>query len=839
MKHGRYCLFPRIFILMVMTFYGFVGAEVSVISGDYTGAPGDPDLYGDLIILDGDVNVLGDLFIDGDLKLGGGKVTVTAGNLKVGGDLIVTNTNETNPDATIIIRADDVGSAGGNLDVAGAIITNSKHGEAKIDINQANGIGGNIRAGRIITNGYGEASVIADSIVTVTGSVITKSQTDDASLISWGSEPVDGGIYAGSVYLYSPEDHAVVQANDGHVIVNGPMVTNAYLNGNVYVEYGNVEAASISTRSETGEAYISAEKVSVIGDIRTYALEKNAYVLARETSLGGQEGTFEDVYAQNIYTRGPWDVSVYARRSILVRGDIVSWQTESSGRSIRSRAPSMPWDEYEFSGVATSAGYGTVPPWLSEEMESPRVDRYKGLMRLPSYSEGVLHAQNVILVAVTDDAALSAGSRVDVSGDIIIKSGAQGGVYSDGDIVSGNIYVNGSTLARVYSEGDLLVDHVISTSSVDPMVGRATGGDALVYAAGTMEAEKIFTEGVGDSSVYSANDTITVNGPIVSKSLGGDAYVFGDSGITAGSISTDAWNDGFVNSVNGPIIVREDIRTRSVNGDSFVEAELDDLSARSIKTNSPSGQNDSIRSAAGSGLFQLILNADDADSSLVIKDSEFGLDSDRVWNATLSLIGTCTLDGKGHDLYFDDNGGIEVRSGATLMLKNVNLRNFAGTAVRCADNTSTISFQDVTLSLSADATFRDGIMHLVGDLKVSGTGGTIFGYESGVTSTIGRNATLFFDRGMTFSYDSAIDNGVDMIDETSRLHFSDGILNAKQNIRLIRGTLVMDNIVTLSATNPSTGKITLGNGTAADNLHLDFGRMADLRLGGPVENENA
>lgn len=794
MKHGD--ILKKLLLINICLFR-FLSAETVHMVGNYTTAG---EVHGDLVVVNGDVNVTGDLVVNGDLKVTSGLVDIDSGSLRVTGDLIVTSTN------SIPVYANATVSVEGDINVAGAIITKSTYGEAYVTVvDPGSGTQGSLHAARVSTNGYDDSYILTDYFITVTGSIVTRSETGD-SYVKNGMGGFSGDIYAGSIHTYAPNGEGSVISLGGHLTVNGQVSTNANTSAKVRAE-GNIYAKGITTRSETSSAEVSGEKIEVVGDIRTYALAGDAYVEARETALGGLSGTFEDLVANNIHTRGFSDVYVSGFRGVRVYGDIVTWQTDGIGRDVFRDA-----GEYPSAGAAV---YGGDPVVLL------------GMGRSPSANKGFLEAQNVIINGVSNG-NLVAENRIVVPGDIIIRGNADGSILvKSGELVAGNVFVQADSDSSIQADR-ILVDHVISTSS--------SNGNAYVLGALEITAEKIFTYGKDYSEVQASDGTITVTGPIVTKGVSDQAYVKSSGNLKAGSISTDGYVNAYVKS-DAALSVREDIFTRCLEGDAYVHALSDNIEARGIHTLA-FGSDNSIKAAPGSGKFQYLFGTE-ADYDLLIKDSEFDINSDREWDFVLSLDGTCTLNGRGHHLNFGPNGGIVVTSGSSLTLRNITLENFGGSAVRCADDTATLFLQDVTFSLSTDMIFDSGVMHVLGDLNISGTGGTSFIHTTNGISYLYSNATMFFDRGMIFSFYNAVGSPfpVNMADETSRLHFNDAVFFADSQARFLRGTLVVDNTVTLSA---ESGEIIyIGNGTAADNLNFEFGELSYLNLAGNIINQNA
>lgn len=779
MKHKNFIV--RLLLAMTICVSGGLRAENVYVAGNWT-TPGL--INGDLVVTNGNIAILsGDLVVTGDVKVTSGYVNLQNGNLKINGDLIVTNTQSSgNTEAYVYV-------VNGDVEVGGGIITKSTNGHAYVLMSTQNS-NGTLRAGRISTDARFGAWVDVPFSIKVVGGIVTRSRVSgDAVVKSWGDSPLFGDIMVDSICTYANSGRAYVEARNGHIMVNNGISTFGTDDAYVQAE-GNILAGSIFARSGSSAAYVSGERVDVIGDIRTQALNGQAHVEARETLLPGRQGTFEDVIAQNIYTRGARSSYVKARRSIGVRGDIYTWDNDAT-----VLLPPV-------SAVSTDGG------WIK--------------------------AQNIITVHKVD-ASIKADQGIDVSENIITVGGPGfAHVYSNhDDMMAGNITTSGGASGYVEStEGDVLVKNVISTKTLDVSYLPGVAGAYVQALGGTIEAEKIFTDGVG--AAYVVGDAISVKGPISTISLNSVANVGTEVGnLSAGAISTDGIAYSAVNAF-GSITVREDIRTKSSSDDAYVYTPSGNISARSIKT--VAAGNDSIGSDSGAGEFELFLNTGDSDYTLTIKNSSISLNSDYEWNTVLDIVGTCTLNGKGHHINFTPRGGFFVTSGSTLVLRNIDMINVFGSAIACADDTATIKFEDVTWSQASDTQFTAGKYELIGDLRIKGPG-THFDCENQAQIVIDSNSTLLFDEGVTLSYASSSADRIAMIDTTSRLHFDGSSMNALETIRLTKGTLLVDNFVTFTAFPGKT--IYFGNGfNPAQKLSLEFGKAAKLSFSGNLVNQN-
>jgi len=774
MRQSRHKILTLFLAAIGLVTSPLVASELIVPTGNFTTA-GTVD--GDLIVAQGSINIAaGDLVVNGDVKVLGGKVDVTSGNLVVEGDLIVTNTNLVNNfDASVSVT--------GDIRVTGAIITQSSQGRAYVYAEDPGSTGdGNLGAGRISTNGKSNAYVHVDHNITVTGSIVTKSTEGDAYVYSDGKTPYYGNIFAGSICTYAGNSaagngDAYVWSKEGYLISYGPIITyatdsSAAARAFVKAE-GQVVASRVSTYGRT-DAYVQGERVDVEGDIITESSWGDGHVSSVYAFI-----LYGDVTAESIYTTGSTSAYVTSANDVNVVGDVVT-------------TCSIPGS----SGTAYISADSSV------------------------------YAQNVLPYG-DGNAYIFAQDEIKITGEVITKSDS-GDAYvyaSGGELSAYNISTYGRADSDVYvksNDNKITVTRTIRTDNANES-GSAPWGGAYVYSsANNVKATKIFTDGTGDSSVTSSKD-ILVKGPIVVQSEYDKSIVSALLGIEAGLISTDGYNDASVTATGSSITVREEIRTQSSNSDAKVTATSGNLVARSIKTVAPVAQDDSIQAAAGSAEFQFFSGGSD----LLIKDAKFDFNRDYEWNNLVSLQGTCTINGRGHQLNFGSNGGLLVTSGSKLFLQDILLRNIGGESIRCQDNTATFSLFNVVWSQTADYLFKNGDMHIVGDVLVTGSG-TSFVYESTATSSIHSYAELRFDSGVTFSYNTGDANRFGMVDSSSRLAFDNSVLHAQEDVRLMKGTLVLDNVVTFTALSGKT--IYIGNNVnSEDNLLFEFHQQSKLK----------
>lgn len=187
--------------------------------------------------------------------------------------------------------------------------------------------------------------------------------------------------------------------------------------------------------------------------------------------------------------------------------------------------------------------------------------------------------------------------------------------------------------------------------------------------------------------------------------------------------------------------------------------------------------------------------------------------------------GESTIRGLGCQLKADYRHAIVVYPNTTLNLENVRVTDLSGTAqkdalgnygtvashikstneIRCMNSSSKIVLKDADLMLSGDFTFTVGQVEVVGDVNIKGNGKT-FVYSSPGTLTIDTDATLYFDRNLTFSYESTAStyatsrNRIIMNSPTSRLYLNGCTLHTTwTGLKLQTGMLVIDDRVLLES----------------------------------------
>ncbi|MBL4588038.1 hypothetical protein JKY79_01705, partial [Candidatus Babeliales bacterium] len=218
------------------------------------------------------------------------------------------------------------------------------------------------------------------------------------------------------------------------------------------------------------------------------------------------------------------------------------------------------------------------------------------------------------------------------------------------------------------------------------------------------------------------------------------------------------------------------------------------------------------------------------------------LANDLTLKTPLNFTNQCAILGNNHAIDFKTTGSIIIGSQSSLYLKNITLKNFGGTQLRCFDNSATISLDNVQFIFDKPYQFDAGRLDIVGDFKVSGT--NKFSYFSPTASTIFSGASWTFDHFSTFSYIPSSNNrkGIQCIDRTSRLIFNNATLySTATGLSLTKGELWVDGRMTIESDAVSTAEgIEWGDGLSANNdLKVTLMPGAEISLeSGCVVNKN-
>ena len=216
--------------------------------------------------------------------------------------------------------------------------------------------------------------------------------------------------------------------------------------------------------------------------------------------------------------------------------------------------------------------------------------------------------------------------------------------------------------------------------------------------------------------------------------------------------------------------------------------------------------------------------------------------SDAEFIVTTTFSGNCTINGKGNKVYLNERGSFNVASGGQLKLQNLELVGVAKTNLQCLAGDASVIFEDCIVTITSDYTFDTGSILFQGDVVISGTNKFI--YSSSWSSTIDSNSTLIINKGATFSYAPSVAarDLMYMENDTSLLYLDNCTLHSTTTgLRLTRGTLYIENLVTLDADGDDRSEaICFGNiNYTTSDLEINILAGANLDVYGRLEYENS
>ncbi len=383
-----------------------------------------------------------------------------------------------------------------------------------------------------------------------------------------------------------------------------------------------------------------------------------------------------------------------------------------------------------------------------------------------------------------------------------------------------------------------------------------------------LDDDYTFTRGgiyvVGPTTIITADHTLTIDQQasmtVDNVTLYYDTLTFSDDANIAPEIADESTNPVYVVSVNNGQILHANPEggVAPPAGDEIISS---DLTLSELAVASPSTKFIFTSSATLDGAsFPLIFTRADipvvevddavearftdirlehvapsliglgAGATVVFDDAvELDLAKDDALEDTWTFRGACRINGQGSTL--DLSAGDLVIQGAdsSLLIENIVITGLAGSAIRCTDNTQTVTFKNVTFLLDDTFTMTKGRFEVDGVCLVQGDG--TFEYASAVASKVNAGGTLALD-GATFHYAPAVANRDLIIFDTAaaRMSLNGATLSSTTTgMRLTRGTLILDhkNIINASGSSVSSG-ISIGNGSSDYDLDIKLFPGASL-----------
>lgn len=211
---------------------------------------------------------------------------------------------------------------------------------------------------------------------------------------------------------------------------------------------------------------------------------------------------------------------------------------------------------------------------------------------------------------------------------------------------------------------------------------------------------------------------------------------------------------------------------------------------------------------------------------LVFDDIKLTFNCDVTFNATTLFENKCSINGTNHALTLSKEARIIVGKEATLALKDITLTNIHGKTFYCADSSSKITFDNVTIEMTEDNyDFINGSFDVKSSLQLKGP--NAFNYWTMEQSNILSNAQLVVERGSTFNYAPYKENNslLQFEDSTSTLVLHSATLQTSYGgMQVLRGVVEIDgkSYIVSKAKDSSQG-VMLGDGESIENnAHMRF-----------------
>jgi len=194
-----------------------------------------------------------------------------------------------------------------------------------------------------------------------------------------------------------------------------------------------------------------------------------------------------------------------------------------------------------------------------------------------------------------------------------------------------------------------------------------------------------------------------------------------------------------------------------------------------------------------------------------------------IFESAVSLTGTfefknnCKIIGRESTIDFSA-ATVIVSDDAQLWLKDLTVDGIGDGTLYCSGSSSQLVLESVELIQDGNYSFIAGFLDIVGQIKMRGGYG--FSYESDQQCIIHRNSELFFDSGMTFSYNTSASDLVVMEDFTSTLYlYETTLFSAVPGLHLTKGIFTVDGECPVySGASVENEGIQLGDGTRVNNV---------------------
>jgi hypothetical protein len=167
--------------------------------------------------------------------------------------------------------------------------------------------------------------------------------------------------------------------------------------------------------------------------------------------------------------------------------------------------------------------------------------------------------------------------------------------------------------------------------------------------------------------------------------------------------------------------------------------------------------------------------------------TKINLTQDLDIDVTFTFTTDISINGAGYNINLGPSGALILDKKASALFEDISLNNVSENKIRCTENVSTLSLNNVSWYQDANFSFTKGKLYISGDWNIYGDG-TIFSYETDQLSTVTVNASINVQRA-TFKYNTATNNLLYLRDASSGIYLDRATLLTSQACSLFNGIL--------------------------------------------------
>lgn len=212
----------------------------------------------------------------------------------------------------------------------------------------------------------------------------------------------------------------------------------------------------------------------------------------------------------------------------------------------------------------------------------------------------------------------------------------------------------------------------------------------------------------------------------------------------------------------------------------------------------------------------------------MLTDVELKLNSDICFNSGLFIFsGDSTINGRGYHITFKETATVRIAPNSNLYLDDLTILDLHENHLGLTDDSSTLVFDNVILSLDENYTITVGKFYIERELRVMSNlafiqeSNLLFTYQSTNSSVIESDGRFILEQGVTFSYDPPISAQglLQFKSSNSRLILRGGTLYASNvGLNLTKGIMEINakSFISAAGTTADTG-ISFGDGISSAN----------------------